>query len=93
MARLKEKGIDSPEKIRELLLDDSREIASLLAQKANAAEAGEYKAWMMSVAESVARAAKEGGFLGMGGERVSAGEIALFTELASTLGAESLPLT
>jgi len=93
VARLKEKGIDSPEKIRELLLDDSRKIARLLAQKASTGEADEYKAWMMSVAESVARAAKEGGFLGMGGERVSAGEKALFAELASTLGAESSPLT
>jgi hypothetical protein len=41
------------------------------------------------VAENVARAAKEGGFLGVGGEQVSAGEKTLFAELASTLGADS----
>jgi hypothetical protein len=89
VARLKDKGIDSPEKIRALLLDDSREIASLLAKKASTGEAAEYKAWAMSVAENVARAAKEGGFLGFGGEQVSAGEKTLFAELASTLGADS----
>jgi hypothetical protein len=88
VARLKEKGIDSPEKIRALLLDDSREIADLLAKKASTEEAAEYKAWAMSVAENVARAAKEGGFLGFGGEQVSAGEKTLFAELASTLRAE-----
>jgi len=89
VARLKDKGIDSPEKIRTLLLDDSREIADLLAKKASTEEAAEYKAWAMSVAENVARAAKEGGFLGFGGEQVSAGEKTLFAELASTLGADT----
>ena len=89
VARLKDKGIDSPEKIRALLLDDSREIADLLARKASTEEAAEYKAWAMSVAENVAKAAKEGGFLGFGGEQVSAGEKTLFAELASTLGADT----
>ena len=89
VARLKDKGIDSPEKIRALLLDDSREVADLLAKKASTEEAAEYKAWAMSVAENVAKAAKEGGFLGFGGEQVSAGEKTLFAELASTLGADT----
>ena len=89
VARLKDKGIDSQEKIRALLLDDSRDIANLLKEKASAGEAAEYKAWAMSVAENVAKAAKEGGFLGFGGEQVSAGEKTLFAELASTLGTDS----
>jgi len=93
VARLKDKGIDSPEKIRALLLDDSREIADLLAKKASTEEAAEYKAWAMSVAENVAKAAKEGGFLGFGGEQVSAGEKTLFAELASTLGADTLSIS
>ncbi|MEA3230837.1 MAG: hypothetical protein U9Q05_03670 [Thermodesulfobacteriota bacterium] len=89
IARLKDKGIDSPEKIRELLLADTREIADLLAQKASPEETFEYKDWAMEVAGNVARAAKEGGFLGFGGERVSAGEKALFAELADVLGSDS----
>ena len=92
VARLKEKGVDSPEKIRALLLDDSREIAALLKEKASTEDAAEYKAWAMSMAENVARAAREGGFLGFGGEQVSTGEKTLFAELASTLGAESLSI-
>ena len=78
--------------VRELLLDDSREVARLLSQKAGTEEASEYKAWAMSVAENVARAAREGGFLGFGGEQVSAGEKALFAELARALETESSPL-
>lgn len=60
IARLKEKGIDSPEKIRALLLEDSRQIASLLAQKASAEEAAEYKAWAMSVKKGAAYILQEG---------------------------------
>lgn len=85
-ARLKEKHIDNQEKIRQLLLSDTQEINRLLEQKATAEESSEYKEWAISVAENVAKAAKEGGFLGFGGERISAGEKALFTELADSLG-------
>ena len=84
--RLKEKQIDNEAKIRQLLLDDTREINRLLNEKATATETDEYKEWALSVAESVARAAKEGGFLGFGGEQISAGEKALFSELAQVLG-------
>jgi len=92
VSRLKEKGIDSPEKIRELLLEDTRKIAGLLAQKASPGEASEYKKWAISVAENVARAAREGGFFGFGGEQISAGEKTLFAELAKALGTEAAPL-
>jgi hypothetical protein len=92
VTRLKEKGIDSPEKIRELLLEDARDIASLLTQKASPGEASEYKEWAMSVAGNVARAAREGGFLGFGGEQLSAGEKKLFAELAKALGTVAPPL-
>ncbi|MEA3291217.1 MAG: hypothetical protein U9Q71_02765 [Pseudomonadota bacterium] len=89
IARLKEKGIDSPDKMRALLLEDTGAITSLLAQKASPEEAAEYKEWAMEVAGNVAKAAKEGGFLGFGGEQVSAGEKALFAELAEALGTDS----
>jgi hypothetical protein len=89
LARLKEKEIDSPEKIRSLLLEDSQKINTLLKEKASPEETAEYKAWAMSVAENVAKAAKEGGFLGFGGERVSEGEKALFADLGRVLETES----
>jgi hypothetical protein len=86
--RLREKGIDSPEKIRGLLLDDSKSVASLLTEKASAEEAEQYREWAMAVAENVARAAHEGGFLGFGGTQLSEGEKKLFRELAEALGSE-----
>ena len=85
LARLKEKEVDSPEKIRALLLEDSQTINALLKEKASPEEAAEYKQWAMSVAANVAKAAKEGGVLGFGGERVSEGEKTLFAELGRVL--------
>ena len=89
LVRLKEKEVDSPEKIRSLLLEDAQTINTLLKEKASPEEAAEYKAWAMSVAENVARAAKEGGFMGFGGERVSEGEKALFADLGKVLGTDT----
>ena len=44
---------------------------SLLKSKATEEEVKGYVDWSISLAEKVASAAKEGGFLGIGGERVS----------------------
>jgi hypothetical protein len=54
--------------------------------KASAAEAEEYRQWAMSVAEKVANAATEGGFLGFGGERVTAAEKSLIDDIRKSLG-------
>ena len=89
MARLKEKGIDSHEKLQQQLLTDCTAVSALLSEKATEAEANEYKEWAMSVAENVARAAKEGGFLGIGGVRVSDGEKLVFNDIAQALGTSS----
>ncbi len=88
-AWFKEKGIDSPEKMHQLVIDNSREVAKLLKEKATPEEAAEYTEWAMSIAESVAKAAKEGGFLGFGGERVSANEKQLYADVAVALESDS----
>lgn len=88
-AWFKEQGIDSPEKMHQVVIDNSREVAKLLKEKATPEEASEYTEWAMSIAESVAKAAKEGGFLGFGGERVSANEKQLYADVASALGSSS----
>ncbi len=88
-AWFKEQGIDSPEKMHQLVIDNSKAVAALLKEKATPEEAAEYTEWTMSIAESVAKAAKEGGFLGFGGERVSAGEKQLYADLADALGSAS----
>jgi hypothetical protein len=49
------------------------------------AEAEPYKAWLAAVARKVAEAAKEGGFLGMGGTLVSQKEEDALEELKAVL--------
>ena len=46
-----------------------------------------YKTFVMTVAQAVAGAHKEGGFLGIGGTEVSAAEHAALDEISSALGA------
>ena len=89
-ARMKEKGINSAEKMRAQALEDCRAVAKLVASKGNPQEVSEYKQWAMAVAEKVATASTEGGFLGFGGERLSANEKLLLAELEGALGAERL---
>lgn len=85
-ARMKAKGIDSPEKLRELAVEDARAASALLATKVSPEVANDYRAWAMQVAESVANAASEGGFLGFGGEQLSDGERKLLDDLKTALG-------
>ena len=70
---------------RTALLDGCKQAAAAVAQK-SPAEAEEYKRWLVSLAQKTAEAAKEGGFLGIGGTRVSEAESTAVTELASALG-------
>jgi len=50
------------------------------------AEAQEFTTWLMSIARKAADAAKEGGFLGIGGTQVSAQEQAALSQLGTALG-------
>ena len=49
-------------------------------------DAAAYKAWLLQIANNVAEASKEGGFLGFGGVDVSDAEKATLTEIAAALG-------
>ncbi len=89
IARFKEKGVDSQADMRRLMLEDCREVARLLQAKATEEEAREYKEWALSIAETVAKAAKEGGFLGLGGELVSKDEKEIYRQIAFALGMSS----
>jgi hypothetical protein len=75
-----------PEEIKDLALQTCQEVAALLARKAPVPEAEGFKRWLLTTAQQAAEAAKEGGFLGIGGVRVSAAEQAVLTELAGRLG-------
>lgn len=59
--------------------------STLLGQKSNEVEDGEYKHWVITVAQAVAHASKEGGFLGIGGQRVSTAEKDFIDRLAQAL--------
>ena len=89
MARLKAKGIDNAEKLRAQTLEDARAAASILGAKASAAEAEEYRQWTLSIAEKVANAATEGGFLGLGGVQVTPAEKSLILDIRKALGASA----
>lgn len=57
-----------------------RRLAELLDQVAESTEADGYKRWVVEVADSVARAAKEHG------TRISAGEVAVIDQVSEALG-------
>jgi hypothetical protein len=52
-------------------------------------EAQAFKGWLVSIGQKVAEAAKEGGFLGFGGTRVSEQETSALKALSSVLGAKT----
>lgn len=64
-----------------------REAMRIVEAKATAQEADDYKRFVMTVAQAVASAHKEGGFLGIGGERISDSENRALDEISRALGA------
>lgn len=62
-----------------------RTALSLLAGKASADENQAFRTWLSAIAERVAKAAKEGGFLGFGGTQVSEEEQTFLDNLNSAL--------
>jgi len=73
--------------LRKSSFDQVQKALDLLAAKATPAEIEAYKGMLANVATAAANAAKEGGFLGFGGERVSAGEQGFLDELKGVLNA------
>ena len=68
------------------VLERVKSAVALVAGKATPAEADAYRKMLVSVAEDAANAAKEGGFLGFGGVRVSDKEQAFITEVKAAAG-------
>jgi hypothetical protein len=63
-----------------------REAMRILEEKATPEEVDAYKHFVMTVAQAVASAHKEGGFLGIGGKQVSDAENQALDELSLALG-------
>jgi hypothetical protein len=63
------------------------EAISILEQKATSKEVDAYKRFVMTLAQAVASAHKEGGFLGIGGKEISDAENQALDEISKALGA------
>jgi len=63
-----------------------RKALEILETKSTAAETDAYKKFVMSVAQAVAGAHKEGGFLGIGGKEISDAENQALDEMSAALG-------
>ena len=75
----------SPEDLKDHALQNVRQAIQLLQTKASDEEVAEYKKFVLTLAQHVAEARKEG-FLGLSGERVSDAERAAIGEIEAALG-------
>jgi hypothetical protein len=80
--RLKAAGGD----VSAVTTEHLRKAISILESTATAEEADAYKTFVMTVAQAVAGAHKEGGFLGVGGTRISEAENRALDEISHALG-------
>lgn len=72
--------------LRTEAIDKSRSAIEILRQKASSEDIVAYREFLIALGNKVANAAKEGDFLGFGGERVSEHERTLLAELAEAVG-------
>lgn len=84
--KLLDAGMDTADKIRAHVMAEASAVNELLAKVTDEDEAAQYRQWVMAIAKDVAEAAKEGGFLGFGGTRVSEGEEETIAAVATALG-------
>lgn len=75
-----------PSELANVVADKCVAVSELLQAKSNEAEATAYKHRALDVGLKVANAAKEGGFLGIGGERVSEAEQTVLDQVRLALG-------
>jgi hypothetical protein len=69
------------------VLDELRAVEALLTQKAEPDDIDDYVEWMRIASQRAALAAKEGGFLGIGGKLVSEREQQMLETLGEIFGA------
>ena len=69
----------------EQVLDELRETQAIVAGKASSEETSAFGRWLVASAQAAAEAAKEGGFMGFGAERVSQGEQDMLDRVRDTV--------
>lgn len=86
-AEMKANKPKNPEELQTRIRDSVGATLALLRGKgADEAEVNSFKGMMYNIAEAVANASKEGGFLGFGGTLVSDKEQSILTQIKSELG-------
>ena len=78
-------GAKKPGDVVERSLANLKEVSAILNAKAPQDAAG-FKAWLQTISENVAEASSEGGFLGIGGVKVSETEKATLADISKALG-------
>jgi hypothetical protein len=78
----------TPDRSRPLdaILDELRAVHALLIKKATPGDVEEFREWIRMASQRAALAAREGGFLGIGGERVSEREQQMLETLGEIFG-------
>lgn len=72
--------------IAEIAAQQLRDAIGIIEGKATPAETDSYKKFVMAVAQAVAGAHKEGGFLGIGGKQITDAENQALDEISAALG-------
>ncbi len=78
-------GRKKPGEVVQRSLANLKEVSAILDAKAPQDAAG-FKAWLQTISENVAEASSEGGFLGIGGVKVSDAERATLADISKALG-------
>jgi hypothetical protein len=78
-------GQNFKQQLNTMAINEAKQAVAAIEQK-SPGDAAPYKEWLVEIANKVANAAKEGGFLGFGGERVSEGERQTLSQLSEALG-------
>ncbi|QWZ08693.1 hypothetical protein KRR39_02200 [Nocardioides panacis] len=73
----------------EQVLDELRGVHRIVADKATPEEQEAFGEWLVVAAQAAADAAKEGGFMGIGAERVSAGEREMLTSIRAAVAGDA----
>jgi hypothetical protein len=73
------------EELQKLAEEKARSASTILQKKGSPQDADAYRAFLVDIAERTAKAAKEGGFLGFGGEWVSEGERAVLSRISQAV--------
>jgi len=83
---LEEEGIKSADQLQGKMLSDVEQCVALVDKNCSEEDAKSYKQWSLKVADAVAAAATEGGFLGFGGTKISENEKALLVRIQQAMG-------